>query len=773
MSSSGSGMNETQEVCKVEEQLLSKVGVQAWRLNLYALRAAANEIWSPDAPRVIKDYTDHGFAHSLRVLHWASKILDASRGSPLSPDEAYVLLAGIYLHDIGMQCDVVRLPEITVRAKELGADFTLSFTAQSSNSFTFQEQKAIRLNHQYLSTAWIEYAFLTGKTCLGAAAKQIPSEFVPDVMNACLYHSKLPITSCPEGYRFNPTQRMRLVAAILRFADELDVEANRVSLETAKNFRIEPVNAAYWWLHARTQIVFCSPHLVLLTVRLNREDFRSAGDIVRNTYVTGFQTKNHSVLSVLAQHGIPVLISADSGVVEDRYAEPLPDSILQALQALITERGFSESAVLRDISVLLSRPTGGDPALAVERAHEALELWRTILNVDYAAFLCGRKEGDVILRLRSSAGILPAFLMKGRSRYDWRKSGFPTGETSGGQLNWLSVSLADRERLAAAFTNAEAADVLSVSSAIVPVSAGDGFLGLLMIGNPSLPKEVPLRESALLDVSREICTRLLYFELGLLHGREKEDWTKSAHFMGHRIRAALQGVHSQLRILEAVRGGVEGFDASDAAEAATRLRNITSALVESSYAAALVPFDVAAVHREFVPLDEAIHAAMVQVNDIAIARGVHLEASPDLSDLPLVHVSVDLITRAFVNLLGVAITLSRPRLPDGERTVTVGVKKTKHESDDVTTVVVRFYAVSDVDLARMFEWGYPFPAGGFTVDQGMGLWEVAHIIRGHGGTVSVARVDCTVMKPRMQDLDHCEIDFYVAIPCSAGQQGRS
>ena len=31
--------------------------------------------------------------------------------------EIYLLLAGIYLHDIGMQCDIVKYPEIKEKAE--------------------------------------------------------------------------------------------------------------------------------------------------------------------------------------------------------------------------------------------------------------------------------------------------------------------------------------------------------------------------------------------------------------------------------------------------------------------------------------------------------------------------------------------------------------------------------------------------------------------------------------------------------------------------------
>jgi hypothetical protein len=62
-------------------------------------------------------------AHSQRLAGFATQLLDANDGRPLSAQEMYLLLAGIYLHDIGMQCDVVKFPPIKTRAEKLGAKF--------------------------------------------------------------------------------------------------------------------------------------------------------------------------------------------------------------------------------------------------------------------------------------------------------------------------------------------------------------------------------------------------------------------------------------------------------------------------------------------------------------------------------------------------------------------------------------------------------------------------------------------------------------------------
>jgi len=317
-----------------EKQLLKLVSDNKLNTSLGMLRQATESIWADDAPRVVQDYTEHGVAHSQRLAGLANQLLQANDGKPLSQQEGYLLLAGIYLHDIGMQCDVMRWPDVMDRAEQLGAELEAGFTARSASTYSVEEQKAIRANHHYLAAAWIDYAYRSGEEALGEAAKTIPEELVDDLMDVCKYHARMPISECPRTLKFDPTGRKQLVAALLRFADELDVDSHRVSMETVKNFRLDPRNSVYWWLHNRTKVVFAARNLVLLTIRMHPDDLKEYGRLVHAAFVTEFRSKNAPVLSLLARDGIPILVSDDSGVVADDHAERFPNDVCEALEAM-------------------------------------------------------------------------------------------------------------------------------------------------------------------------------------------------------------------------------------------------------------------------------------------------------------------------------------------------------------------------------------------------------------------------------------------------------
>jgi len=326
-----------------EEQLLMHITEHRLRASLIAVRQAMEYIWADDAPRIVQDYTDHGENHSKRLAGFAVKLLEANVGRNLSVQEMYLLIAGIYLHDIGMQCDVVKFPEIKARAESLGAEFEIAFTARTASSYSIDEQRAIRRNHHYLAAAWIDHANRTCTTALGSAAQTIPEELVDDLMDVCKYHAKLPITDCPRELKFDPTHCKQLVAALLRFSDELDVDGHRVSIETVRNFSVDSHNSVYWWLHNRTKIVFIAPHVILLTIRLHPYDKKQMGSFVHGAFISKFRSKNQQVLSVLALNGIPIVCDNNSRVVEHDRTERLPSEIVLILQAMYEKLDASDA----------------------------------------------------------------------------------------------------------------------------------------------------------------------------------------------------------------------------------------------------------------------------------------------------------------------------------------------------------------------------------------------------------------------------------------------
>ena len=170
------------------------------------VRAAAARVWSRPLHRY---YTDHTTAHSERVIALLDGLTAGVMATDkrLSPTEVYVLLAAAHLHDIGMQ----------------------------NEKFAGGDLEEIRAHH-HEQTAEMIYAVFEDP----AAAFSLPLTGDPALAEAVALVAKGHRRVDLAGAEYDSfahgaeTLRLRLLAALLRFADELDIDHRRVDLEQMK-----------------------------------------------------------------------------------------------------------------------------------------------------------------------------------------------------------------------------------------------------------------------------------------------------------------------------------------------------------------------------------------------------------------------------------------------------------------------------------------------------------------------------------------------------------
>jgi len=198
------------------------------------VRAAAARIWSRPLHRY---YTDHTITHSERVITLLDGLTAGmmDTGKRLSPTEVFVLLAAAYLHDVGMQDERFAggdLGEIRAHHHEVTAELiyrTLSFPTTFPKAGSFREgREGGRALHLGLpdDPGLVEAVALVAK---GHRRVDLHSaEYEP------LVHS-------------DETLRLRLLAALLRFGDELDIDHRRVDLEMIKLLSLPLESQLHWW----------------------------------------------------------------------------------------------------------------------------------------------------------------------------------------------------------------------------------------------------------------------------------------------------------------------------------------------------------------------------------------------------------------------------------------------------------------------------------------------------------------------------------------------
>lgn len=197
-----------------------------------------------------------------------------------------------------------------------------------------QQQEAIRVNHHYLTAAWIDFSRnnidTSKKTELDEAIKTIPPHFVKDIMDICLYHSTEDFRNCDEHLQLEPG-RKRFPAAILRFADELDIDWSRIYGIAYKDFNMPTSNKIYWWLHEHTHVqIDKNLNNYVIKIRLNPND-KEFAQLIKRLYIDKFEEKNRSIIYFLNQNNIPIVPSDKSEVVLNEYDEEMPKEIRQLM----------------------------------------------------------------------------------------------------------------------------------------------------------------------------------------------------------------------------------------------------------------------------------------------------------------------------------------------------------------------------------------------------------------------------------------------------------
>jgi hypothetical protein len=189
--------------------------------------AAADRIWSRPLHRY---YTDHTVTHSERIITLLDGLTAGmmATGKSLSPIEVFVLLAAAYLHDIGMQDERFAggdLEEIRAHHHEVTAELIYCAAGDPSTGSGRRPAQAVDLG-------------LPGDPGLVEAVALVAKGHRRVDLNSAEYE---PLVHGGE------TLRLRLLAALLRFGDELDIDYRRVDLETMKLLTLPVESQLHWW----------------------------------------------------------------------------------------------------------------------------------------------------------------------------------------------------------------------------------------------------------------------------------------------------------------------------------------------------------------------------------------------------------------------------------------------------------------------------------------------------------------------------------------------
>jgi hypothetical protein len=194
---------------------------------LYAVQRHAKITWQ--TPQITY-FTDHSVSHSERIIRLLDSLCELLP-SGLNEDEAYVLLCAAYLHDVGMQWKGC-LDSAIVREKYPPEQIS---AARGDDS---QRDKIVREEHHSLSEEWIKS---------DPSHASVEADFVDEVILVIRGHRKESIAKYTDTTKAGKDMRIRLLTALLRVADEMDLDYNRVNIEILEHYPISEESKAHWW----------------------------------------------------------------------------------------------------------------------------------------------------------------------------------------------------------------------------------------------------------------------------------------------------------------------------------------------------------------------------------------------------------------------------------------------------------------------------------------------------------------------------------------------
>jgi tetratricopeptide (TPR) repeat protein len=282
------------------------------------IETVRNEIWKEN---LIKHYTKHGIDHSERIVQYLGKLLEAFPAL-LNQQERFVLLAAIFLHDIGNQ-----LPGY--------AGISIKST------YNTEELEKIRKNHHLSSCQAIKDSIkANAKLSLGL---NLCKEYTDFIALLCKYHRKLDLKYLKDTSIAGDPLRLHLLGALLKLGDELDADYRRVNMEVLNIIDISTESKFYWWSHHYVQSISIDHgHIKLF--------FWFPEEYKNNNIIEVFQTKRNEslrkqfleVYDIFDSYGVRLyrdIEMEDANYLPAGSLKPVPPVLLKYIETTIIQTG--------------------------------------------------------------------------------------------------------------------------------------------------------------------------------------------------------------------------------------------------------------------------------------------------------------------------------------------------------------------------------------------------------------------------------------------------
>lgn len=302
-----------------------------------------NYVWS-QAKNILSvplfpHFTDHSIEHSKRIVALTSSLIEGEVN--LTNDEKFILLCAIALHDVGMQVN--------------------RYIEDSEAPLNQADLETIRENHHEYSHRYI----VDEHENLGLSQKLAQVEFIAKVAKN---HRITDLLDVEDEYIGGNLVRIKLLSAIIRLADCLDCDFNRVNIERLLQLNIEIRSKAFWYCHHHVQSVHIENGKVKLDFKFPKEyENAELPEIIKGHVTSEITNQINDLYDIIGSYGIHFHRDLVESVV--RYSE-MPTTIPDDVKNYISNE-FVTNTEDNAIVAFRKRSDAIDSILVRLQTHEA------------------------------------------------------------------------------------------------------------------------------------------------------------------------------------------------------------------------------------------------------------------------------------------------------------------------------------------------------------------------------------------------------------------
>jgi hypothetical protein len=316
-----------------------RLSLQDLKSKLLVIR---NSVKDKLARNIFSHFTDHSVSHSDRLCEYVDEMTapNSNTDNKLSDNEAFILYAACYLHDIGLQNQNV---ENTQTLNEALSEEGLNLIEWGQLPLK-EKQELIRRYHHKFSSEMVRNSVRNKNPIIGEYLneKHYPSKI------ACLCEAHC-LDTGSERYQELVIQsngiRMDLLSALLRIADILDESRRRVDIDITQIASLDQESQMHWWRHHYISDVVFDIHNYEITLWQDfpvgrRDEYR---DIFGELQIKEIEKEMSRQQSVLYKGGIAwSLKTAEVPEVQSDSREA-PDDVLKHILARTEAKKYKEN----------------------------------------------------------------------------------------------------------------------------------------------------------------------------------------------------------------------------------------------------------------------------------------------------------------------------------------------------------------------------------------------------------------------------------------------